>query len=115
MRPETPSCRELFRSKRERAAASQLRSSQENRYGRNLAMPEGDAGMNRTTRPGKTYHSRSCNLHLCYGVAQGFYLVDPHDYIEEVGEPRFRCERCGRQAQRPGRLCLPHPLADDPP
>lgn len=65
--------------------------------------------------PRKThYHSRSCNLHLCYNVAQGYYLGDPRAYIREVGEPRFRCGHCGRQARRSGNLCVPRRLPGEP-
>lgn len=68
----------------------------------------------RTISRNSVYHSRGSNLHLCYNVAQGFYLGDPRAYIRQVGEPRFRCAHCGRQAQRRANLCVPRRLTDPP-
>ena len=67
----------------------------------------------KTMRQRTTYHSRSCGLHLCYHIAQGFYLTDPRSYIEEAGEPKFRCEHCGRRASRRGRLCQAQALKEE--
>jgi hypothetical protein len=68
----------------------------------------------RNTMHKKTYHSRGCDLHLCYSVAQGYYLQDPRAYGRQVGEPRFRCEHCGRRAQRRANLCVPQPIKESP-
>jgi hypothetical protein len=60
----------------------------------------------------RTYYSGSCRLHLCYNVAQGFYLTDGHAYADAVAGPRFQCEHCGRVAHWHGNLCVPEHLDD---
>ena len=57
-------------------------------------------------------HNPECDselhkMHLCYIVSQGFNLSDPDEYKELVEKPRFKCQHCGRVANKAENLCKP--------
>jgi hypothetical protein len=53
------------------------------------------------------YCSGSHSQHLCYIVSQGFHISDEQEYKALVKKPRFKCQHCGRVANRDQNLCEP--------
>ncbi|MHC4074532.1 MAG: hypothetical protein ACYTGS_21315 [Planctomycetota bacterium] len=45
--------------------------------------------------------------HLCYLVSQGFNISDEQEYVDLTVNAHFRCDHCGRQANRHESLCVP--------
>jgi hypothetical protein len=45
--------------------------------------------------------------HLCYIVSQGFDLTDERCYRALLEDPKFKCDHCGRTANRDQNLCVP--------
>jgi hypothetical protein len=50
------------------------------------------------------------NKHLCHLMYEGFHLSQSNDYKEMVQEAHFRCQNCGRTANKREQLCEPIPL-----
>ena len=51
--------------------------------------------------------SQSHDQHLCYIVSQGFHLSDQQEYKAMVCSPKFKCQHCGRVANKAENLCKP--------
>jgi hypothetical protein len=45
--------------------------------------------------------------HLCYFVSQGFHLTNDKEYNNMVQDPQFKCQHCGRVANKADNLCKP--------
>lgn len=45
--------------------------------------------------------------HLCHLMYDGFHFKHPEEYKEMVQDAQFRCQNCGRTANRPEHLCEP--------
>jgi hypothetical protein len=54
-----------------------------------------------------TYRCEQYDRHLCYRVAQGYYLASDGDCRAPTTYLRYRCTHCGRKARRRGSLCRP--------
>lgn len=60
-------------------------------------------------------HNPNCKselheMHLCYIISQGFHLSDPLEYKALVENPQFKCQHCGRVANKAESLCKPAAL-----
>ena len=45
--------------------------------------------------------------HLCHLMYEGFHFNHPQQYKEMVQDAQFRCQNCGRTANRSEQLCGP--------
>ena len=57
-------------------------------------------------------HHQGCKspdheVHLCYFVSQGFNTSNEDEYKWMIGDPKFRCEHCRRNARCAENLCEP--------
>lgn len=45
--------------------------------------------------------------HLCFLMCEGYHYSNPQEYKEIVQNANFRCENCGRTANKDSQLCKP--------
>ena len=51
--------------------------------------------------------SEGHDKHLCHLMCDGFHLSHPQEYKEIVQSSQFRCQNCGRTANKTEHLCEP--------
>jgi hypothetical protein len=52
-------------------------------------------------------NSHGHNKHLCHLMYEGFHFSKPEEYKQMVQEAQYRCQNCGRTAQKSESLCNP--------
>ena len=60
----------------------------------------------------KMSHNADCpdeshNKHLCHLMYEGFHFDHPQEYKQMVQNAQFRCQNCGRTANKSENLCAP--------
>lgn len=51
--------------------------------------------------------SEGHDKHLCHLMCDGFHFSHPQEYKEMVQDAQFRCQNCGRTANKSEHLCEP--------